>query len=65
MFKAILLVPMIVSFLCRVSHFSFEIYWMERNILASGSADKKVKIWDVATGTCKITMEHHTKEVRT
>ncbi|CAN7031685.1 unnamed protein product [Brassica rapa subsp. trilocularis] len=35
-----------------------------RNILASGSADKKVKIWDVATGTCKITMEHHTKEVQ-
>ncbi|KAF2615412.1 hypothetical protein F2Q70_00013115 [Brassica cretica] len=33
-----------------------------RNILASGSADNKVKVWDVATGTCKITMEHHTKE---
>ncbi|KAK9077795.1 hypothetical protein SSX86_006133 [Deinandra increscens subsp. villosa] len=31
-----------------------------RNILASGSADKMVKIWDVATGKCKITMEHHT-----
>ncbi|CAH8383529.1 unnamed protein product [Eruca vesicaria subsp. sativa] len=35
-----------------------------RNILASGSADKKVKVWDVATGTCKITMEHHIKEVQ-
>ncbi|KAF3506355.1 hypothetical protein F2Q69_00009087 [Brassica cretica] len=35
-----------------------------RNILASGSADNKVKVWDVATGTCKITMEHHTKEVQ-
>uniref|UniRef100_A0A0D2ZXN1 Uncharacterized protein n=1 Tax=Brassica oleracea var. oleracea TaxID=109376 RepID=A0A0D2ZXN1_BRAOL len=35
-----------------------------RNILASGSADNKVKVWDMATGTCKITMEHHTKEVQ-
>lgn len=35
-----------------------------RNILASASADRKVKVWDVATGQCKITMEHHTKEVQ-
>ncbi|VVB12531.1 unnamed protein product [Arabis nemorensis] len=35
-----------------------------REILASASRDKKVKVWDVATETCKITMEHHTKKVQ-
>ncbi|KAL1215648.1 Dynein assembly factor with WD repeat domains 1 [Cardamine amara subsp. amara] len=35
-----------------------------RNMVASASADKKVKVWDVATGKCKVTMEHHKKEVQ-
>ncbi|KAL3827940.1 hypothetical protein ACJIZ3_016742 [Penstemon smallii] len=35
-----------------------------RNILASASADKLVKIWDVATETCNITMENHTDKAR-
>lgn len=35
-----------------------------RNILASASADKLVKIWDVATETCNLTLDHHTDKVQ-
>ncbi|KAG2241062.1 hypothetical protein Bca52824_090349 [Brassica carinata] len=35
-----------------------------RNIIASASADKKVKVWDVATGQCNLTLEHHTEVVQ-
>ncbi|EOA15794.1 hypothetical protein CARUB_v10007149mg [Capsella rubella] len=35
-----------------------------RNMLASASADKQVKVWDVATRTCQITMAHHTDKVQ-
>ncbi|MED6215983.1 hypothetical protein PIB30_003183 [Stylosanthes scabra] len=35
-----------------------------RNILASASADKRVKIWDVVAEKCDITMEHHSDKVQ-
>ena len=35
-----------------------------RKVLASGSADNTVKIWDVTTQTCSHTFTHHTDKVQ-
>ena len=36
----------------------------EGNVLASASADKTVKIWDIATETAKSTLNHHKDKVQ-
>lgn len=35
-----------------------------RNVLASGSADATVKVWDLATEQCSATLEHHQDKVQ-
>ncbi|RLN89875.1 hypothetical protein BBJ28_00019579 [Nothophytophthora sp. Chile5] len=35
-----------------------------RNMLASGSADATVKVWDITTQSCLYTMAHHTNKVQ-
>lgn len=35
-----------------------------RNVLASGSADCSVKVWDVATCSCAHTLSHHSDKVQ-
>ena len=35
-----------------------------RNVLASASADRSVKAWDLATLTCQHTLTHHTDKAR-
>jgi len=37
--------------------------WLPGGKLASGSGDKTIKIWDVATGKCELTLEGHTGRV--
>jgi len=36
---------------------------LQRSFLASGSADHTLKIWDLGTQQCSMTLSHHTKEV--
>lgn len=36
---------------------------LQRHVLASASADKTVKIWDVPRASCLHTLTHHTDKV--
>ena len=36
----------------------------QRHVLASGSADKTVKLWDTTTSSCLMTMKHHSDKVQ-
>ena len=36
----------------------------QRHVLASGSADKTVKLWDTTTSSCLMTMKHHNDKVQ-
>lgn len=36
---------------------------LRRNMLASASADQSVKVWDVNTSSCTVTMNDHTDKV--
>lgn len=35
-----------------------------RNVLASGSADQSVKVWDIAAARCQHTLTHHKGKVQ-
>ncbi|CAG9315797.1 unnamed protein product [Blepharisma stoltei] len=43
---------------------ALDIHPTRKNILASGSADCKVKVWDIIEHECKITLSHHEGKVQ-